>query len=218
VEHGHIVRTEGDSFFVTFRSLVEAVRAAVAAQRKLAENDWPPGSDVRVRMGLHTGQGGPWGDDYIGIDVNTAARIAVAAHGGQVLLSEATRALVQHDLPDGVALRDLGEHRLKDIAHSERLADFVIDGLPSDFPPIRSLGVRPSNLPLQLTSFVGRAHEIARAVQLLADHRLVTLTGPGGSGKTRLALEVASDSCLDSTTASSSWTLRRGQTTRRYRP
>jgi predicted ATPase/class 3 adenylate cyclase len=192
-EDGYVVRTEGDSFFVTFRNPVQAIRAAVAAQRDLAENDWPTGCDIRVRMGLHTGQGVLGGDDYIGIDVNRAARIAGAAHGGQVLLSEATRALTQHDLPGGVVARDLGEHRLRDIAHPERLFDLVIDGLPSDFPSIRSMGTRPNNLPLQLTSFVGRAHEIAQAVQLLEGHRLVTLTGPGGSGKTRLALELARD-------------------------
>ncbi|MGH9249334.1 MAG: adenylate/guanylate cyclase domain-containing protein, partial [Acidimicrobiales bacterium] len=192
-EDGHVVRTAGDSFLVTFPSPVPAVRAAVAAQRKLVANDWPAGSHLRVRIGLHTGQGVLGGDDYIGIDIHRAARIAAAAHGGQVLLSEATRALVRHDLPDGVTLRDLGEHRLKDIAHTERLFDLVIDGLPSDFQPIRSLGARPNNLPLQLTSFVGRADEIARAVQLLDGHRLVTLTGPGGAGKTRLALEVAAE-------------------------
>jgi predicted ATPase/class 3 adenylate cyclase len=190
---GHIVRTEGDSFFATFRGPIEAVRAAITAQRGLAGIAWPAGSDLRVRMGLHTGSGVLGGDDYVGIDVNRAARIAAAAHGGQVVLSDATRAMVQHDLPEGVTLRDLGEHRLKDIAHLEHLFDLVIDGLPSDFPPIRSLNVRPNNLPLQLTSFVGRADEIAKAVQLLADHRLITLTGPGGSGKTRLALQVAND-------------------------
>jgi predicted ATPase/class 3 adenylate cyclase len=192
-EDGHLVRTAGDSFFVTFTSPAPAVRAAVAAQRSLVTNDWPAGSHLRVRMGLHTGEGILGGDDYIGIDVNRAARIAAAAQGGQVVLSEATRALVRHDLPDGVTLRDLGEHRLRDIAHPERLFDLVVDDLPSDFQPIRSLDVRPNNLPLQLTSFVGRADEIARAVQLLRGHRLVTLTGPGGAGKTRLALEVAAE-------------------------
>jgi predicted ATPase/class 3 adenylate cyclase len=192
-EDGYVVRTEGDSFFVTFRNPVQAVRAAVTAQRRLASNEWPTGSELRVRMGLHTGQGLLGGDDYIGIDVNTAARIAGAAHGGQVLLSEATRALTQHDLPGGVVARDLGEHRLRDIAHPERLFDLVIDGLPSDFPPIKSMGIRPNNLPLPLNSFIGRAHEVAQAVQLLEGHRLVTLTGPGGSGKTRLALELARD-------------------------
>jgi predicted ATPase/class 3 adenylate cyclase len=192
-EDGHVVRTAGDSFFVTFASPVPAVRAAVAAQRSLEADDWRAGSRLRVRMGLHTGEGVLGGDDYIGIDVNRGARIAAAAHGGQVLLSEATRALVRHDLPDGVTLRDLGDHRLRDIAHPERLFDLVVDGLPSDFQPIRSLDIRPNNLPLQLTSFVGRADEIAQAVRLLRGHRLVTLTGPGGAGKTRLALEVAAE-------------------------
>ncbi|HEY9375790.1 MAG TPA: adenylate/guanylate cyclase domain-containing protein [Jiangellaceae bacterium] len=190
-EDGQVVRTEGDSFFVTFTSPTHALRAAIAAQRNLTENAWPADLELRVRMGLHTGHGVLGGGDYIGIDVNRAARIAAAAHGGQVLLSDAARALVQHDLPDTVTLRDLGEHRLKDINHPEHLFDLVVDGLPSDFPPIRSLDVQPNNLPPQLTSFVGRAEEIRQAVWLLGDHRLVTLTGPGGSGKTRLALEVA---------------------------
>ena len=191
--NGYVVRTEGDSFFVTFPSPIDAVRGAVAAQRKLSGNDWPEGAELRVRMGLHTGQGVLGGDDYIGIDVNAAARIAGVTHGGQVLISDATRALVKHELPDGVTLRDLGEHRLLDITHPERLFDLVIAGVPADFPPIRSFDVRPNNLPLQLTSFVGRADDIARVMQSLGDHRLVTLTGPGGSGKTRLALQVASE-------------------------
>ena len=190
-EDGHVVRTEGDSFFATFRSPIRAVEAAVGAQRMLATNDWRSGTGVRVRMGLHTGEGILGGDDYIGIDVNRAARISAAAHGGQVLLSEATHALVQHHLPDGVAVRDLGEHRLKDIAHTERLYDLVIDKLPSDFPPITSLNARLNNAPLHLTSFVGRTDQIEQAVRLLREHRLVTLTGPGGSGKSRLAIEVA---------------------------
>jgi class 3 adenylate cyclase len=122
---GHIVRTEGDSFFATFRSPIEAVRAAITAQRGLAGIAWPAGSDLRVRTGLHTGSGVLGGDDYVGIDVNRAARIAAAAHGGQVVLSDATRAMVQHDLPEGVTLRDLGEHRLKDFAHLEHLCDLM---------------------------------------------------------------------------------------------
>ena len=115
-------------------------------------------------MGLHTGHGVLGGGDYIGIDVNRAARIAAAASGGQILVSDATRAMVEYDLPDGVALRDLGQHRLKDIAHPEHLFDVVIDGLRTEFPPIRSLDARQNNLPLQLTSFVGRADEIAQAM------------------------------------------------------
>ncbi|HEV2919147.1 MAG TPA: adenylate/guanylate cyclase domain-containing protein, partial [Actinomycetota bacterium] len=149
------VSTEGDSFFVAFPSPVGAVRAAVAAQRYLATHDWS-GPAVRVRMGVHTGEGTLGGDDYVGIDVHRAARIADAAHGGQVLLSDATRGLVQHSLPAGASLRDLGEHRLRGLEDPERLHQLVGDGLAADFPPPRTLDARPSNLPLQLTSFVGR--------------------------------------------------------------
>ena len=185
------IRTEGDSFFAVFASPVGAIRAAVDGQRELADHRWPEGAAIRVRMGIHTGEGRLGGEDYVGIDVNRAARIAAAGHGGQVLLSDATRALVEHDLPDEVVLRDLGLHRLKDIAHPEHLFDIAIDGLRSDFPPPKTLDARPNNLPLQLTSFVGRDDEIAETVRLLGQYRLVTLTGPGGTGKTRLALEVA---------------------------
>jgi predicted ATPase/class 3 adenylate cyclase len=189
------VSTEGDSFFAVFPSPMGAVRAAVAAQRGLAGHEWPPDAVVRVRMGLHTGEGVLGGEDYIGIDVNRAARIADAAHGGQVIVSAATRPLVERSLPDGTTLRDLGEHRLKDIVHPERLADLRIDGLRADFPPPRTLDARPNNLPAQLTSFIGREKETAEVGRLLAGTRLLTLTGAGGSGKTRLALQAAS-SCL----------------------
>jgi predicted ATPase/class 3 adenylate cyclase len=187
------VGTKGDSFFVAFPSPVGAVRAAMAAQRGLATHRWSHGTPLRVRMGLHTGEGVPGGDDYVGIDVNRAARIADAAHGGQVIVSEATRGLVERALPDGASLRDLGEHRLKDILHPEHLHELVIEGLPSDFPPPRTLDFRPNNLPLQLTSFVGREEEIAEVRRLLGRTRLLTLTGAGGTGKSRLALQAAAE-------------------------
>jgi predicted ATPase/class 3 adenylate cyclase len=190
---GTEVGTEGDAFFAAFPTSSGALVAAVHAQRTLAAEAWPEGLPVRVRMGLHTGAGVPGGDSYIGLDVHLAARIAAAGHGGQVLLSDATRRLVERALPDGVSLRDLGRHRLKDIERPEHLYDLLIDGLATEFPAIKTLDARPTNLPPQRTSFVGREREVAEASALLAATRLVTLTGPGGTGKTRLALKVASD-------------------------
>jgi predicted ATPase/class 3 adenylate cyclase len=187
------VSTHGDAFFVVFASPAGAIRAAVAAQRGLAAKDWSPGPPVRVRMGVHTGEGVLGGDDYAGIDVHRAARIADAAHGGQVLVSDATRGLVQRALPAGASLRELGAHRLRGIAEPEPLHQLVVEGLASDFPPPRALDARPNNLPLQLTSFVGRKEQIAEVERLLDRTRLLTLTGPGGSGKSRLALRVAAD-------------------------
>jgi predicted ATPase/class 3 adenylate cyclase len=192
---GTEIRTEGDSFFVAFRTPSAALRAVVAAQRGLAR-DWPHGRPLLVRMGLHTGEGVLGGDEYLGIDVNRAARIAAAAWGGQVLLSEATKVLVESALPEGVTVRSRGVHRLKDIRHPEHLYDLVIAGLPADFPPPRSLEA-PSNLPRELTSFVGREPEIAEVKAWLRKTSLLTLTGPGGTGKTRLALRVAAEAATE---------------------
>jgi predicted ATPase/class 3 adenylate cyclase len=190
-QHGGVeIRTEGDSFFVVFEAPGAAVRAVVDAQRGLDRHRWPQGRALRVRMGMHTGHGVLGGGDYLGLDVNRAARIAALGWGGQVVISDALRGLVEHDLPEGVAIRSLGVHRLKDLSHPEHLFDVVIEGLPSEFPPIRTLEV-PINLPTPLTSFVGREDEIARARALLAESRLITLTGSGGTGKTRLGVQVA---------------------------
>jgi predicted ATPase/class 3 adenylate cyclase len=194
---GHEQSTEGDSFFVLFRRAPEAVLAAVAAQRAIATEPWPPDAPVRVRMGLHTGEIERVGDDVIGYAINRTARITGVAHGGQVLLSDATRALVEGELPVGTSIRDLGAHRLKDLREPERLAQLVIDGLPDAFPPLRSLDARPNNLPTQLTTFVGRDRELVEAGDLLRTSRLLTMTGPGGTGKTRLSLQVAAAAADD---------------------
>lgn len=190
-EGGIEVSTEGDAFFVVFTSALRAVGAAVTAQRALAAQRWPDDAVIRVRMGLHTGEGRLGGDNYIGTNVNRAARIASAGHGSQVLLSDATRALTVPSLPAGVGLLDLGLHRLKDLPEPERLWQLQIDGLPSDFPAIRSLDARPNNLPVPAAPLIGRTEELAALIGLVRDHRLVTLTGPGGTGKTRLGLAVA---------------------------
>jgi predicted ATPase/class 3 adenylate cyclase len=187
---GYPVSTEGDSFFVVFQSAPAAVEGAGEAQRALETHDWPDGERVRVRMGLHTGEGKLGGDNYIGIDVHRAARIASAGHGGQVLMSGSTRALVEGRLPDGFSLRDLGKHRLKDLENPENLFQLVVAGLPDEFPPVRTLDARPNNLPSQLTSFVGRAREIEGIKEALGGARLLTMTGPGGTGKTRLSIQV----------------------------
>ena len=187
------LQTEGDAFFAAFPTPAGALRAAVQAQRVLASHSWPEGQIVRVRMGIHTGEGVVSGDTYVGLDVHRAARICAAGHGGQVLVSDATRALVEHTLPAGVDVRDLGRHRLKDIEQPEHLHQLLIDALPSTFPPIRTLDARLTNFPPERTSFVGREHELAEVRDLLDRTRLLTLTGPGGIGKTRLALKIGAD-------------------------
>ena len=183
--------TEGDSFFVVFPTARSGLLAAIEGQRALVAEPWPDGVKVRVRMGLHAGEATLVGGSLVGLDINRAARIAATANGGQVVVSDAIRSLVGSDLPAGVALRPLGSHRLRDLRDPEPLAQVVADGLPDTFPPLRSVDARPNNLPTQLTSFVGREAELAEAGALLANNRLVTMTGPGGTGKTRLSLQVA---------------------------
>ncbi len=190
---GTVVKTEGDGFFAVFPSARDAVAAAADAQRSFASHVWPDGRRLTIRIGLHTGLGMLGGDDYVGIDVHRAARIAAAGHGGQVVLSETTAVLVERDLPAGLALRDLGAHRLKDLAQSETIFQLDIAGLDAEFPPLRTLDAVPNNLPLQVTSFVGRREDLARALSLLEASRVLTITGTGGTGKTRLALQVGAE-------------------------
>ena len=188
-EGGVAFGSEGDAHFLAFDSASAAIRAAVAAQRALAEHEWP-GSPIRVRMGIHTGAVRVAGDDYVGLEVHRVARVAAAGHGGQVLATEASR-LLADEIPVEIELRDLGEHRLKDLARPERLYQIQAAGLAHEFPPLRTLVAAPNNLPAQLTSFVGRG-ELETATMLLEGTRLLTLTGPGGTGKTRLSLALAS--------------------------
>ena len=175
------VDTQGDAFFVAFGRASDAVAAAAQAQQALS------GGPIRVRMGLHTGEPRLTDEGYVGLDVHKGARIAAVGHGGQVLLSQTTRALVDVDV------RDLGPHRLKDLSVPERIFQLEIDGLPSEFAPLKTLEAGIRNLPAPRTSFVGRTEELASIDRMLdePDCRLLTLVGPGGVGKTRLALEAA---------------------------
>jgi len=184
--------TEGDSFYVVFESASAALECCLAAQRALAGYPWPDGCRVRVRMGLHSGEPAPHEDGYVGMDVHRAARIAAAAHGGQVVLSEPTRLLAEPQLPAGTGLLDLGWHRLKDIDAPERIYQLTTPDLEQRFPPLKSLGAR-SSLPPALTALVGRDSDLQRLRGTLTEPgvRLVTLTGTGGVGKTRLALAAA---------------------------
>jgi predicted ATPase/class 3 adenylate cyclase len=193
--HGGIeLGAEGDALFVAFTSAIEAAAAAAAAQRALAAHGWPADGSIRVRMGLHTGEPTATPDGYVGLDMHRAARVAGAAHGAQVLLSQTTRDLLPETL-DSLTFRDLGDHRLKDLTGPQRLHQLCIEGLSADFPPPRTLEGRVTNLPAQPTPLVGRDRELdaVRALLLAEDTRMVTLTGPGGTGKTRLALQVAAD-------------------------
>jgi predicted ATPase/class 3 adenylate cyclase len=192
---GAEVDAEGDAFFVAFRRASDGVQAAAAAQRALASHRWPEGERLRVRMGLHTGEATLVSDSYVGLAVHRTARIADAAHGGQVLLSHTTCEVLGEDLPHGLALKDLGDHRLKDLLRAERLYQLLIDGLPVGFPPVRTLKKQKTNLPIQATPLVGRRREVAEVEEVLLSGRvrLLTLTGPGGTGKTRLALQVTAE-------------------------
>jgi predicted ATPase/class 3 adenylate cyclase len=203
---GRVLGTEGDGVFAVFVRAGDAVRAAAEAQRALAAHSWPEGEQVRIRMGLHTGEPVLSGPHYVGLDVHRAARICSAAHGGQVLLSKVTTGLVEDDLPEGVSLRDLGAATLKDLEREERLSQLVIGGLPADFPPPRTASpLRPRvfvSVPQETRSLVGREREIDEVLSMLSESRVVTVTGPGGSGKTKLAIRVGHRSAAEDATRS----------------
>jgi predicted ATPase/class 3 adenylate cyclase len=189
-DHGGVeVDTQGDAFFVAFARAKDALAAAADAQRALSMGP------VRVRMGVFTGEPIRTEEGYAGMDVHRAARMAAAGHGGQVLVSESSHRLVAENLSKNYALLDLGEHRLKDLSAPQRIFQLVFEGLQRDFPPLRTLENRPTNLPPQPTPLVGRQRELAELAELLRqpDVRLLTVTGPGGAGKTRLALQTAAD-------------------------
>jgi len=197
-DHGgtHIrPRGEGDSRFAVFESAPDAISAALAIQRAFAAEPWPTPRPIKVRIGIHTGEAELRDGDYYGSAVNRCARLRGLGHGGQILLSEATAALVRDQLSDGVSLSNLGAHRLRDLARPEQVTQLAAADLPASFPPLSSPDTRPNNLPIQTTSLLGREREVAQIRELLLRDgaRLVTLTGPGGTGKTRLALHGAAD-------------------------
>jgi predicted ATPase/class 3 adenylate cyclase len=187
--------TQGDAFFAAFASTRACVSAALEMQRELRDYEWPSDENLRVRMGIHTGEAVRTATRIVGFEVHRAARIAAVGHGGQVLLSSTSASLVGDALPDGVSLRDLGSHRLKDLGGPEIIFQLVTEDLDSDFAPLRSLDnpELANNLPTSLNTFVGRSAELSEVGALIESSRLVTLTGTGGAGKTRLALQAAAE-------------------------
>jgi predicted ATPase/class 3 adenylate cyclase len=190
---GSVVNDTGDGIFAVFSGAKGAVHAAVAAQQALGAVAWGSTGPLRVRMGLHTGHADRGHEDFHGTEVNRCARLMATAHGEQIVASEATYLLVRDDAPTDVSFLDLGEHRLKDLSRPERIHQILHPDLRAEFPPLRSLSAFPNNLPAELSSFIGRKQELSAVRDALARARLITLTGAGGAGKTRLALQVAAD-------------------------
>src|SRR5579863_2502825 len=191
--HGRVFKTIGDAYCAAFPSPSEALNAALAIQRSLSREDFAAVGGLRVRIAMHTGIADERDGDFFGPPVNRVARLLAIGHGGQVLVSSDAFAGLRSDLPQDVSLRDLGAHRLKDLAQPERVYQLIAADLPVTFPALRSLGSRPNNLPPQLTSFVGRADVLAEVGTMVERSRLVTLVGSGGVGKTRCALQIGVD-------------------------
>ncbi|HEV2474202.1 MAG TPA: adenylate/guanylate cyclase domain-containing protein, partial [Chthonomonadales bacterium] len=194
-QEGDIVkpRGEGDSLFVVFEDSRRAVQAAVELQRAFAAEPWPAEAPVLARMAIHQGDAEFRDGDYYGPVVNRAARLRAIAHGGQIILSESVRSAIESSYPPQVTLRDLGFHRLKDLQQPERVYQVVSSDIQADFPPLRSLQFLANNLPQQVSTFVGRATELRKTAERMRAGRLITIVGPGGSGKTRLALQASAD-------------------------
>jgi predicted ATPase/class 3 adenylate cyclase len=191
--NGYVFQIIGDAFCAAFHTAKDGLAAAVEAQQKLQAEPWN-GTPVKVRMGLHTGSAESKGNEYRGyLTLAKVQRVMSVAYGGQILVSNASAELLHHELPKPVTLRDLNEHRLKGLLDSERLWQVVVPDLQQDFPPLQSLNEVPNNLPIQLTNFIGREKEVAQIKKRLEKNRLVTLTGSGGIGKTRLSIQVASE-------------------------
>jgi predicted ATPase/class 3 adenylate cyclase len=190
-------RGEGDSRFVVFPAAIDALNAAAAIQTDLTQVNWVTSRSIRVRMALHTGHAELQLGDYYGPAVNRAARLRSIAHGGQTIMSEATWQLVQDHLPEGVTVVDMGRHGLKDLSRPEHVYQLNVRDLPTDFPPLKSLDAVPNNLPIQPTKLIGRERESEEIDRLLTHTRLLTILAPGGTGKTRLAIQVAADHISD---------------------
>src|SRR5215208_2755382 len=192
---GHVFKTVGDAFHAAFPTAPKALSAALDAQRTLHRAEWEETGPLRVRMALHTGAAEERAGDYFGPSLNRVARLLSAGRGSQVLLSLTTEELVRDELPEGVGLRDLGERRLKDLFRSEHVFQVTASGLPARFPPLNTLEARRNNLPAQPTALVGRERELEEVLALVRNPavRLLTLTGPGGTGKTRLGLQAAAE-------------------------
>ena len=196
--HGHVIKTTGDGFHAVFETAVDAIHATIEAQQKLQTPTATAGSqgpriELKVRMGVHTGEAELREGDYYGQSLNRSARIMAAGHGGQILLSSVTAELAREHLAAEIRMVDLGEHQLKDLIRPERIYQLNTPELLTDFPALHSLSTLPNNLPVQLTSFIGRERELKEASDLLASTRLLTLIGPGGTGKTRLSLQIAAE-------------------------
>jgi predicted ATPase/DNA-binding SARP family transcriptional activator len=192
---GHVFKMVGDAFCAAFFTPTDGLMAAIATQRAVSTEEWSDAARIKIRIALHTGVCHERDGDYFGPTVDRTARLEAIAHGGQVVMSRATADIAREHLPPGAGLRHLGTHRLKDLGHSEEVFQLVAEGLEDDFPPLRSLDnpELENNLPAQLSSFVGREGELSQIRSLMASSRLVTLTGAGGLGKTRLALQVAAE-------------------------